>query len=471
MDRKTFIKSVALAGASAAVAARASGKGANAKAAGKPSGADGGFAAPARIFKTGRAKILLRPPEKYAGKIPSLSVSVLCGDGAWDEISQAVGWARDYPAEFSEEGGAIAVRTEFKRECRHTVVVWDKNAGEGGTRGNSAIVAAIPVYALGADLYGLKPFKGDSHIHSTNSDGKNSPEEVALRCYEIGLDYQAISDHKVYSTSEDMKRKFSRFPTSMSFFNAEECHYAHAHVQNFGGSQSLTDYVKNNKEEFESLAAAAEKTLPADLPRALRRQVALAEAEFELIRKLGGIAVFNHPFWEASVKKGKFTYLEERILGLIADRKNFDAYELVNSTCADIALARALCHYPMHCAGKPVIGCSDAHSVNSQGTGYTVAFAKSRDFPAIKEAVLGGKSVAVDAYSSHGPKLQRLAFGDDRLVKFAYFLFDEYFPLHDRLVAKEGKLIKGALESGSEDCAEIAEAAKAVEGLYGSMLG
>ena len=77
----------------------------------------------------------------------------------------------------------------------------------------------------------------------------------------------------------------------------------------------------------------------------------------------------------------------------------------------------------------------------------------------------------VCAYSSHGSKLQRLAFGDERLVRFSYFLFDEYFPLHDELVAREGKLIKGALESGSKDYSEIAEAAKAVEGLYESMLG
>ena len=163
--------------------------------------------------------------------------------------------------------------------------------------------------------------------------------------------------------------------------------------------------------------------------------------------------------------------MESRMLDLIAGRKKFDAYELVNSTCADIALARALCHYPRHCAGKPVIGCTDAHSVDLQGTGYTIVFAKSCDFPDIKDAVLGGKSLAVDAYSSHGSKLQRLAFGDERLVRFSYFLFDEYFPLHDELVAREGKLIKGALESGSKDYSEIAEAASAVEGLYESRLG
>ena len=395
MDRKTFIKSIAVIGASPVFAAGVPSKDADGKNKTKSESFGGGFVPSARIFKTGRAKLTLRPPEKYAGKLSSLSVSILYGDAAWDGKSDSFPWARDFPAKYREENGAFAIDADFKKECRYTFVVKDKKRG-----GNESFVASVPVYALGEDIYALRPFKGDSHIHSTNSDGKNSPEEVALRCYEVGLDYQAISDHSVYSTSEDMKRKFSRFPTSMSFFNAEECHYSHAHIQNFGGSQSLTEYVKKNRGEFDALVAEIEKT-----------------------------------------------------------------------TSADIALARALCHYPRHCAGKPVIGCTDAHSVDLQGTGYTIVFAKSCDFPDIKGAVLGGKSLAVDAYSSHGSKLQRLAFGDERLVRFSYFLFDEYFPLHDELVAREGKLIKGTLESGSKDYSEIAEAAKAVEGLYESMLG
>ena len=57
------------------------------------------------------------------------------------------------------------------------------------------------------------------------------------------------------------------------------------------------------------------------------------------------------------------------------------------------------------------------------------------------------------------------------LGRFFDFFFDLIYPLHDELVAREGKLIKGALESGSKDYSEIAEAAKAVEGLYESMLG
>ena len=57
----------------------------------------------------------------------------------------------------------------------------------------------------------------------------------------------------------------------------------------------------------------------------MRRNVAVAEAEFDFIRRLGGIAVFNHPFWEAAPKKGKYTHMESRMLDLIAGRQKFDA--------------------------------------------------------------------------------------------------------------------------------------------------
>ena len=45
----------------------------------------------------------------------------------------------------------------------------------------SKMVVSFHVYALDEDLFALSPFKGDMHIHSTNSDGKNKPVEVALK--------------------------------------------------------------------------------------------------------------------------------------------------------------------------------------------------------------------------------------------------------------------------------------------------
>ena len=48
----------------------------------KSAGSGGGFVPSARIFKTGGAKLTLRHPEKYVGKLPSLSVSIFYGGAA-----------------------------------------------------------------------------------------------------------------------------------------------------------------------------------------------------------------------------------------------------------------------------------------------------------------------------------------------------------------------------------------------------
>jgi DNA polymerase (family 10) len=59
-----------------------------------------------------------------------------------------------------------------------------ENRGELALR-NGQVPALIEV----ADL------KGDLHMHTTLSDGRNSAEEMALRARELGLDYIAITDH------------------------------------------------------------------------------------------------------------------------------------------------------------------------------------------------------------------------------------------------------------------------------------
>ena len=41
-----------------------------------------------------------------------------------------------------------------------------------------------------------KPFfKGNLHTHTTNSDGRMSPEEVTRRYQEAGYDFLALTDH------------------------------------------------------------------------------------------------------------------------------------------------------------------------------------------------------------------------------------------------------------------------------------
>ena len=46
-----------------------------------------------------------------------------------------------------------------------------------------------------------KWYKGDTHLHTTNSDGKYPIEKLIEKCRKIGLDYAIITDHN-YNTVE-----------------------------------------------------------------------------------------------------------------------------------------------------------------------------------------------------------------------------------------------------------------------------
>ena len=45
------------------------------------------------------------------------------------------------------------------------------------------------VYGVNEDLLKLRPLKGDFHMHSIRSDGKDPPVQVAVACRRIGHDF------------------------------------------------------------------------------------------------------------------------------------------------------------------------------------------------------------------------------------------------------------------------------------------
>ena len=472
MNRKSFLKSVAFLGAVSTAylnaAEKKSAKNDDKKI--KPENG-GGFETDALIYKTGNAKITVSVPENYKSKIDNLDVMMLCGDGAVNDEDGSSGWLNMYKPSFSVVDGKIEINTRLNYESRYTVVIHDgKFSKKTRRQDRTPEIAYLRIYALKPDLFALRPLKGDTHIHSTNSDGANKPLDVALRNYEVGMDYQAISDHRVWQTSEDMRLLFSKYPTSMSFFHAEECHYTSVHVQNLGGEGSLTDYIKNNRKEYDAITEKYLATIPEkNISKKMRRIVAATEAEFEIIRKLKGLAVLNHPYWEANGAKAPFFNMTWQSIDLLCERKNFDIYEFVNICCGDISVSLANSKY-VELASKgikyPVIGTSDAHNVKSQGNGYTVAFAKASDFQSVKKAIMTNKSVAVAAYNGN-----EMIFGDIRLVNFMYFLYKVYFPKHDKLVAEEGKILRKIIEKGDDPnlIKKLNEISTQIENLYPSM--
>lgn len=120
MDRKSFIRNLALLGISPSAISSVFADSSKGQKREK-------FTPSAVIFKVGKPKIKVSLPEKYSGSKGNLSVSVMCGDGAWDESSGRFGWARDYPVEFSRSDDEITAELEMQNECRYTLIIKDRD--------------------------------------------------------------------------------------------------------------------------------------------------------------------------------------------------------------------------------------------------------------------------------------------------------------------------------------------------------
>ena len=92
-----------------------------------------------------------------------------------------------YPyAEMKAEGeGFFSVEYTFPEEQKYSVRI-----SFGGSR-----PMQDGIYAVEDDLAALRPFKGDTHLHTCRSDGEGTPSEVACAYRAAGYDFIAITDH------------------------------------------------------------------------------------------------------------------------------------------------------------------------------------------------------------------------------------------------------------------------------------
>ena len=167
------------------------------------------------------------------------------------------------------------------------------------------------------------------------------------------------------------------------------------------------------------------------------------------IRKANGVSIMAHPFWdcfgeynmpiktvEYLIKNGYYDGLEllagNDIVGQNGNNLQIELYNKLQREGAKIT----------------VLGASDVHSTTDPTSRfnkqYSYVFASS--ISEVKTAIKDGKTVAVLVID----KNNYLIFGEFRLVKYARFLHDEYYPNYVKLAnahskaleKKDGKKIK-----------------------------
>lgn len=357
-----------------------------------------------------------------------------------EEISLGGCWYPDEGQRVRAEKGALHLEILFAGEQEHILWIEEECGGERQP------VAEARVYSLAPDLFALRPYKGDLHIHSNRSDGREPPAYVAAACRKIGMDFLAITDHRLYEPSLEAIRAFEGVPTDLLLVPGEEVHPPNnpVHIINFGGRFSL-----NALFDTESYREGVERYLASlnGLPEGVDPyQAASCLWCFDMIRQAEGLGIFCHPYW--------FTHHRYTPSGALTtylfEKQPFDAFEVIGGFFrheVDSNTLQVARYHEEQKNGKriPIVGVSDAHGCHTGelfGWYYTIAWAPTLTFEAITDAIKSLRSVAVEAVAGETPR----AYGPFRLVKYALYLMREVFPEHDALCAREGDLMLRYLE-------------------------
>ena len=323
-------------------------------------------------------------------------------------------------------------------------------------------------YAVQEDLFNTRPWKGDFHVHSCRSDGRETPAYVAARYRQAGFDFFALTDHHRYEPSLEASTALKSLDTDFRVYPGEEVHPPSnpVHHINFGGSFSVNDRHRD-KECYEKEVDLVEASLEhPELTPAERRILASSIWVFNKIRAAGGIGLFCHPYW---INGNRYNVSEPLIQALFAELP-FDAFELLGGFARSNHEGNALQVARWgdeRAKGRkiPIVGVSDSHGTENADLFnwyYTLALAPTPDFEDLKTAITSEGAVAVQAIPGECVQI----YGPFRIVKFAYFLLREVMPLHDAECAEEGRLMLKVLAGDEEAAALLALTRNRVKKLF-----
>ena len=313
----------------------------------------------------------------------------------------------------------------------------------------------LSVYALGEELYGTRPRRADLHLHTTGSDGSESPALVAARYRGAGYDAIAVTDHNRFDTAAAAAAQLEGV-TALRILRGEEVHNGYVgffHVVNIGSRYSVNQLYLEQPERVAAETAALEDTVP--VPPGVdaaeyRKRVWLYRA----IKAAGGTAIYPHPYWLVGAHYHTDTAMSRAILqnGLC------DAYEVYGGVHPEgMDLQEALYH-EMRADGCdiPVVGSTDCHSVLKDGFAAAATVALCRAGESVIDAVLDHRSTAVQTLPGETPHVT----GHLRAVAYTCFLLRTWFALHDELCGVAGRLLED-VAAGDDSAIPAVQAAEA----------
>ncbi|GMQ59483.1 hypothetical protein AN1V17_38800 [Vallitalea sediminicola] len=331
------------------------------------------------------------------------------------------------------EDGIIKLTQHFVGEQEHIIKITNTENNKSYT---------FNFYSVKSDLFDRIPYKGDLHMHSHHSDGKESPGFVTASCRRIGFDFMALTDHKKYYPSIECQETYKDIDVDILIARGEEVHPENnnVHIINFGGNFSVNELMNQDKEQYYSEVRDLEKAIDIKDEQA-KYECASSMWCFDKIRAGGGLSIFCHPYW--LIDSGY--YISNSVISFMYDNQPYDANEVIGGyhpyefSSNTLQVAR---YYEERAKGKkvPIVGVSDAHGCEDKdlfGWFYTIVFAPSNAQADIIKSIKDLYSVGVESPAGETAR----PVGPFRLVKYALYLIREVFPLHDELCYEEGQLM------------------------------
>ena len=265
-----------------------------------------------------------------------------------------------------------------------------------------------------------------------------------------------------------MDEAYAGVQLGITRIRGEEVHApeSNVHIVHVGGKSSVADLYFHHQEEYAEEIAEYESRVPADIPEMYRYRYARAMWATDRIHEAGGLAIFAHPYWQP--KNVRVHNVRDQLAKRFLTSGMFDAYELVGAM-GQVGINRSINLWAdLRSEGLKIsiVGSSDAHGLEKSATfshTFSICFAEKNENDAIIAAVRAGMNVAVEAVGNEYDRQYR-CYGNLRLVSYAHFLLQHYFPKRQRICQGEGTAMRAYL-MGEVDAAML-EAQVAYSGAY-----
>ena len=330
------------------------------------------------------------------------------------------------------EGGVLRFNYSFSGEQEHVVrVIYNGNE-----------VSTFAVYSLYEDLYCRIPLRGDLHVHSYRSDGRRDPAALLGHYREQGYDFTTLSDHNRYYPGGEIDEVYSGVRLGITHIQGEELHVPGTpiHIVGVGHDCSVAEVYIENSEEYQREMAEYKEAAVEAVPAKYADRYAMAKWVSDKVRAAGGTVIFPHPYWIPGDSKA-FNVCDELSV-LLLKSGLFDAFEVIGGISPKRNNRQLALWGDVRAEGVriPVVGSSDVHALQGASSfpnNFTVCFADSNSESDILSAVKDGWSVAAEGQGNEYDRKYR-AYGSLRLVSYAGFLLDNYFPELQRVCQGEG---------------------------------